>query len=87
MACDVPCAVTDVGDSAYLIGNTGFVAPPRDPDALANAISRLIEMGCAGRRQLGASARNRIETEFSLPAIVRRYEDLYLSLSLGKAVS
>jgi len=44
-------------------------------------------MGCAGRRQLGASARNRIETEFSLPAIVRRYEDLYLSLSLGKAVS
>jgi glycosyltransferase involved in cell wall biosynthesis len=81
MACGVPCAVTDVGDSAYVIGNTGFVAPPRHPDALANAISRLIEMGCAGRRQLGASARNRIETEFSLPAIVRRYEDLYLSLS------
>jgi glycosyltransferase involved in cell wall biosynthesis len=87
MACGIPCAVTDVGDSAYLIGKTGLVAPPREPQALANAIVQLIGMGRAGRWQLGTKARNRIETEFSLPAIVRRYEDLYLSFSLGKAVS
>jgi glycosyltransferase involved in cell wall biosynthesis len=79
MACGVPCVVTDVGDSAYLVGNTGLVAPLREPQALANAIVQLIGMGWAGRRQLGAKARNRIETEFSLPAIVRRYEELYLS--------
>lgn len=87
MACGIPCAVTDVGDSAYLVGKTGLVAPPGEPQALANAIVQLIGMGLADRRQLGAKARNRIETEFSLPAIVRRYEDLYLSFSLGKAVS
>lgn len=79
MACGVPCAVTDVGDSAYIVEKTGLVAPPREPQALANAIVQLIGMGWAGRQQLGAKARNRIETEFSLPAIVRRYEDLYLS--------
>jgi len=87
MACGIPCAVTDVGDSAYLVGKTGLVAPPREPQALANAIMQLIGMGRASRWQLGTKARSRIEIEFSLPAIVRRYEDLYLSFSPGKAVS
>lgn len=77
MACGVPCAVTDVGDSAYIVADSGFVSPPREPQALANAIMRLIDMEQTGREQLGAKARKRIETEFSLPAIVQRYEDLY----------
>lgn len=79
MACGVPCAVTDVGDSAYIVADSGFVAPPRAPEALAHAIVRLINVGRSGRQQLGAKARQRIETEFSLPAIVQRYEDLYLT--------
>lgn len=79
MACGVPCAVTDVGDSAYIVAESGLVSPPREPQALANAIARLIAMGRSGRQQLGAQARKRVETEFSLPAIVRRYEDLYLT--------
>ncbi|MGC2743994.1 MAG: glycosyltransferase [Candidatus Angelobacter sp.] len=78
MACGVPCAVTDVGDSAYIVGDTGLVSPPREPEALADAIVRLIDIGRIGRQQLGAKARRRIETEFGLPAIVQRYEDIYL---------
>jgi glycosyltransferase involved in cell wall biosynthesis len=85
MACGIPCAVTDVGDSAYIVADSGFTAPSRGPEALANAIARLIEMGTAGRQQLGTKARQRIETEFSLPAIVRRYEDLYLTYSQNGA--
>jgi glycosyltransferase involved in cell wall biosynthesis len=81
MACGVPCAVTNVGDSAYIVADSGFVAPSRDPEALVNAIVCLIEMGRSGRQQLGVKARQRIETEFSLPAIVRRYEDFYLTYS------
>jgi glycosyltransferase involved in cell wall biosynthesis len=79
MACGVPCVVTDVGDSAYIVANTGLVAPPSDPEALARAIGQLIDAGSAARRQRGDAARARVETEFSLPAIVRRYEDLYLA--------
>jgi glycosyltransferase involved in cell wall biosynthesis len=79
MACGVPCAVTDVGDSAYIVADSGFIAPPRDPEALAKAIVRLIDMGQSGRQQMGAKARQRIETEFSLPAIVQSYESLYLT--------
>jgi glycosyltransferase involved in cell wall biosynthesis len=79
MACGVPCAVTDVGDSAYIVADSGFVAPPSVPEALANAIARLIEVGTPGRQHLGAKARQRIEAEFSLPAIVQSYENLYLT--------
>jgi glycosyltransferase involved in cell wall biosynthesis len=79
MACGIPCAVTDVGDSGYLIGDSGLVVPPREPNVLANAIARLINLGWSGRQQLGAKARKRIETEFSLSAIVQRYERLYLT--------
>lgn len=77
MACGVPCVVTDVGDSAYAAGDTGIAVPPSNPQALADAISRLVVAGPEHRRCLGQAARRRIETEFSLPAIVKQYEDLY----------
>lgn len=84
MASGVPCVVTDVGDSVYAIGNTGLSVPPRDPEALAKAICSLIEAGATSRRELGAAARRRIENEFSIGAIARRYDDLY-RLHLGHA--
>lgn len=77
MACAVPCVVTDSGDSAYIVGETGLVVPARNSDALGQAICQLIEAGPAVRRGLGEAARRRVEGEFSLSAIARRYEDLY----------
>jgi glycosyltransferase involved in cell wall biosynthesis len=77
MACGVPCVVTDVGDSAYAVGETGLSVPPRNPQALADTISRLVAAGPKRRQCLGQAARRRIETEFALPAIVHRYEELY----------
>ena len=43
MACGVPCAVTDVGDSAWIVGDKGIVVPPKNPEALKTAIDELIE--------------------------------------------
>lgn len=77
MACGVPCVVTDVGDSSQLVADTGSVVPPRDPQSLARAIGKLIEAGTAHRQRLGAAARRRIESDFSLSAVADRYEDLY----------
>lgn len=77
MSCEVPCAVTDVGDSAWIVGDTGRNVPPRDPAALASAVSELLALGDDALAELGRRARQRIIDEFSLPSVVRRYEALY----------
>jgi glycosyltransferase involved in cell wall biosynthesis len=77
MACGVPCVATDVGDSAWIVGRTGIVVPPRDSEALADALGRLVALGGEGRRQLGAAARARVIENFEIDDIVGRYQGLY----------
>ncbi|MEH1954844.1 glycosyltransferase family 4 protein [Nostoc sp.] len=77
MSCGVPCVVTDVGDSAWIVSDTGKVVPPRDPEALANAWKALIDIGTEGREALGKAARQRVIECFSLDSVVDQYEVLY----------
>lgn len=77
MACGVPCVVTEVGDSPYLVGETGLCVPPAHPEALARAISRLIAAGPEHRRQMGAAARRRVDENFSLSSVVYRFEEVF----------
>jgi glycosyltransferase involved in cell wall biosynthesis len=80
MACGVSCVVTDVGDSAYLVGDTGLVVPPRDPAALANAWLKLLELSSENRRKLGLAARARVQSQFNVTTIAARYEEVYHSV-------
>ncbi len=77
MACGTPCVVTNVGDSAALVGDTGKVVPAGDPNALAAALRELLTSGPEVREQLGALARKRIEQRFSLGSVVERYQETY----------
>lgn len=80
MSCGVPCVVTDVGDSAFVVGDTGVVVPPRDSEALAQAIAQLIDAGEARRNELGGRARQRVIDRFSLESVVHQYESLYMQV-------
>jgi len=83
MSCGIPCVVTDVGDNGYVVSGTGITVPPADPTALARGIAQLIEAGRTGRQHLGELARRRIETEFSLSLVARRYTELYQQYLTG----
>lgn len=80
MACAIPCVVTDVGDSARIVGDTGWVVPPSDPNALARAMRRALELPSAERRERGSLARRRIVERWSLARVAEQYRALYLSV-------
>ncbi len=86
MACGVPCVVTDVGDSALIVGETGVVVPPQKPERLAQGILQLLHLGPEAYQTRSASARRRLLHNFDLAAIVNRLESLYgETLSGGNA--
>ncbi|MDR4465262.1 MAG: glycosyltransferase [Nitrospira sp.] len=85
MSCGVPCVVTDVGDSAYIVGPTGIVVPPRDAAALARAWERMFDLGREQLLRTGLQARQRIKEHFDLPDIVDRYQALFEDLAISRA--
>lgn len=76
MASGIPNAVTDVGDSARLVGETGIVVEPKDAKGLATAITSLL----ADADERGTKAREIIITSFSLTSVTAKYEMLYKAL-------
>lgn len=79
MASSVPCVVTDVGDSASLVGSTGRTVPPRSSRDLASAIISVLSLPLEARADLGSAARRRVE-QYSMPIIVDRYSRFYEEL-------
>lgn len=80
MEAGTPVVVTDVGDSAALVGDTGPVVPPGDAAALAQAIGGLLALPAAERAAKGEAARRRVRAEFGVDTMVERYQDLYREL-------
>ncbi|PHQ79420.1 MAG: glycosyl transferase [Coxiella sp. (in: Bacteria)] len=81
MASSVPMVVTNVGGNAEAVMDQvcGYVVPARDPGALGEALLTLA-LNKEIRRQFGAAARQRVETQFSLGACIEQYDVLYQSI-------
>lgn len=78
-ATEVVAVSSDVGAVRALVvdGETGFVVPPSDTDALARALARTEALSPEARGEMGMRARARIEAEFSLESVVDQWEGLY----------
>jgi glycosyltransferase involved in cell wall biosynthesis len=81
MAAAVPVVATKVGGVSEVVrdGVDGLLVPPGEPAALADAMLRLLAEPDL-RNRMGASARRRAATCFSLERMVRQTEALYLQL-------
>jgi glycosyltransferase involved in cell wall biosynthesis len=79
MACGTPCVSTDVGDAARIVSDTGWVVPPRNPDALAEALAKAIAAwrDAEGWRKRQQRARDHIAQEFAVDTMVARYRALW----------
>ncbi len=68
LACGVGCVVTDVGDSARLVGATGAVVPPHDPGLLADGILAQLAAG----RPDPQSLHRQIVRTYSVAAMIEK---------------
>jgi len=78
MACETIPIASDIGGLAELIQNehTGLLVPPREPEALANALARMLE-DHALRNRLIASASKKVQTDYSREVWLDRVQGVY----------
>jgi glycosyltransferase involved in cell wall biosynthesis len=70
---------TDVGNAALIVGDTGWVVPPRNPQALAEALAQALtaqddRAAWATRQQ---RCRERIAKNYSIEAMVQQYREVW----------
>lgn len=70
MACGRRCVVTDVGDSAKVVGNLGAVVPAQDPQALANGVLELIKKMFGRLGEWESASRTRILEQHSVAHLI-----------------
>jgi len=82
MACSTPCVVTDVGDAALIVGDTGWVVPPQNAVKLADGIKQgLAALKENERAGLGRACRERIAECFSNKKMVDAYQQVWRNLA------
>ena len=87
-ASGLPIVATDVGGNREVVlpEKTGFLVPPKNPEALAEAMLKLMDLPEEERRRMGEAARQHIEANFSLDRVVDQWEALYRELLAKKGV-
>ena len=76
--------VTDVGDARHIVGDTGFVVPPKHPAKLAEGILNVHQRDANGNKNT-LSGRKRIIQLFGLRSTVEQYEELYERTLAGRS--
>ncbi len=76
MACERLCAVTDVGDAAWIIDSPDLVAPPKTPEILAKCWLDALKKGPDTLEIGGKQARKRIEENFAVHSLANKTREL-----------
>ncbi len=83
-ACGVPVVATSIGGISEIVENevTGFLVPPKDPEAMA---MRIVELARDRHKkvQMGCNAAKRVRKHFSLERQADAYHGLYQELAAG----
>jgi len=80
MACGVPCVATDVGDAKEIVGMSGVIVPPGQPQELCDAWGRLLGMERSQRDSMATAARARIVDRYSVDKLLTTTVELFENL-------
>lgn len=83
MACAKPVVATQVGGVPEVVtdGETGILVPPRDPEAIAEAVLHLLNHPKEAR-EMGLKGRNKAVQLFDIEECVQKHRQLYESLQV-----
>lgn len=77
MASGLPCVSTDVGDAKYIVQDLGSIVPPRNAQALADAILTYTQKSEAEKQSLKQATRERVEQNFSIETVSHQYMQVW----------
>lgn len=77
MACGVPCVVTDAGDSAEIVADTGRVVAVGDMTGLACELLQMLHLPPEALAELGRKARARVQTNYEIGHVAGLYQAFY----------
>jgi glycosyltransferase involved in cell wall biosynthesis len=85
MACGTPVIAYSRGANSEVVehGVTGFLVPPDDQDALADAVRAMLAMPDARYQEMRRAARDRVARLFTIARVVDDYERLYRQVLAG----
>ena len=81
MLCGTPCLTTDVGDSGFIVGNTGWIVQPKDSKAMADACVHALnekEQDSENWKKRKEACRERIIENFSFEKMINKYKDIWV---------
>jgi glycosyltransferase involved in cell wall biosynthesis len=77
MASGLSCISTDVGDAKYIVQDLGWIVPPRNAQALADAILAYTKKSEADKQAFKKATRERVEQNFSIATVSRQYMQVW----------
>jgi len=82
MACRCPVLLSDILPHREIAGSADFIpcVHADDTDGFARELDRFRRMSPSQRAQIGAKCRKLIEAHFSLAAMHKRHEEVYLQV-------
>ena len=81
MSLEIPCVATDVGDTAQIIGKTGWLVPPSNPSKLASSIIKAMNEKRNKKWLIRCKqARCRIKKNYSLEKMINEYNNIWRSI-------
>lgn len=78
MASGISCVVTDVGDSAFIVGDCGMVVPSGNPELMAAAWEQAL---LQDRTEVGRRSRARMIENFSVDRLILNTEEVYFRMA------